>query len=287
MEYTHYFSELRLDDKLVDDARRIIDTADITLCGWDGEGFPVVSDDLICFNGDASSDDDGETFSVSRLDGKTSGFCKTGRRPYDDVVVAILIAAVEDAAPGFESISSDGSLLEWLWGLDLYENACGKISDETAGKLGTMLRLPRTSLFSNKICCRDDIFRAQCLFGIDIDLSFSIISMCNAVNFDSKIVSYDVREYWNCLGMGKVVFDPDVSVTDRESGRAMQRLTKDLHKIWVNYAAKIKDELLELPPAGDFEELRKRMEYVARKTNVENAIDALLSGVPADDIVAG
>lgn len=56
--------------------------------GW-GENEPQIDENAICFNGDASKEEDFETFAV-RVGDKGFKCCKTGRMPYD-VYVACLI----------------------------------------------------------------------------------------------------------------------------------------------------------------------------------------------------
>ena len=58
--------------------------------GW-GENEPKIDEDIICFNGDASKEEDFETFAV-RVGDNGFNCCKTGRMPYDvHVCVACLI----------------------------------------------------------------------------------------------------------------------------------------------------------------------------------------------------
>lgn len=69
----------------------------------DQERAPQIDDDAIRFNG--VGEDGHETFMVCNSP-SAFDFCKTARKPYDDVVVAVLMAA-ETLLPGFEW-SSDG-----------------------------------------------------------------------------------------------------------------------------------------------------------------------------------
>ena len=58
--------------------------------GW-GENEPQIDENTICFNGDASKEEDFETFAV-RVGDNGFNCCKTGRMPYDvHVCVAWLI----------------------------------------------------------------------------------------------------------------------------------------------------------------------------------------------------
>jgi hypothetical protein len=197
-----------------------------------------------------------------------------------------LISAVANKAPGYENIASNGSLLEWLSGLKLYEKACGEISDDTARALSQILRPPRNNICKVDIKCRNDIFQARGLTDLGIDLEFSLYSMCHSVNMEQKVISVDICRYWNHLGMGKIVFDPITSMLDDKTIKNTIKTTKDLHKIWISYSEKLKSEFGQKPAGSGFETLLSRMDYVAEKTNVESAIDALLHGVPAEDIIA-
>ena len=58
--------------------------------GW-GENAPQIDENVICFNGDASKNEDYETF-VVKVGDEGFNFCKTARQPYDVYVcVACLI----------------------------------------------------------------------------------------------------------------------------------------------------------------------------------------------------
>jgi hypothetical protein len=94
---------------------------------------PDILDDEILLNG--SGDDGHETFYLTRnvqeapdyRKGEPDfNFCKTARKPYDDVVVAILIAT-RDIAPDAISWRSDGFLEEHADGLALL-NSCTKLA---------------------------------------------------------------------------------------------------------------------------------------------------------------
>jgi hypothetical protein len=53
-------------------------------------------------------------------------FCKTGRKPYDEVVTACLLVARDHFPPSMLSISSDGSWDDWMGGAKLYTAVLGK-----------------------------------------------------------------------------------------------------------------------------------------------------------------
>jgi len=96
MGYTHYwtvsrpFTDAEWTSVLVSVKTAISRGKDagIEVAGWDGEGKPQVDAEKISLNGKA--DDSFETFTIERS-ASNFEFCKTGRRDYDAVVVAILM----------------------------------------------------------------------------------------------------------------------------------------------------------------------------------------------------
>jgi hypothetical protein len=64
----------------------------------------IILDDIICFNG--VEEESHETFVIERVELDSFNFCKTARKPYDDVVVSVL-AHAKAVLPGWK-ISSDG-----------------------------------------------------------------------------------------------------------------------------------------------------------------------------------
>lgn len=131
MGYTHYWKSTRpfTDCEwsgFTRTVRSIINHArrdGIGVAGWDGSGPPQIDSEAVRFNG--RGPDDFETFSIHRAL-QDFEFCKTGRRPYDAVAVAVLIAAARHN-PGF-SWSSDGSAEygDFDAGTDLYNRATAK-----------------------------------------------------------------------------------------------------------------------------------------------------------------
>jgi len=125
MGYTHYwtpkaentkkefkeFSEAC--KKLHDNLPETTDTAGgyskadpLEIRGGIGEGEPAFTADVVWFNGNAERDLDHETFGISRTNTDNLwNFCKTARKPYDLLVVACLLAAVDILDYSF---SSDG-----------------------------------------------------------------------------------------------------------------------------------------------------------------------------------
>lgn len=129
MGYSHYYStDKRTDDiftALAYDTRRIIDAAqkgEILLGDWEGKGDPIVTDTEIAFNG--LGDDLGyETFQIAKGEWGQH-FCKTAERPYDAVVVAVLLRyafLLRDGAV----LHSDGDYAQWQAGARLYEAVFG------------------------------------------------------------------------------------------------------------------------------------------------------------------
>ncbi len=91
MGYTHYHSALsrELEEDEIVRIKNMIFLSEVKICGGDGEGEPEVHSQSVWLNGeDNDNDDSHETFAVNLND---SGFCKTAYKPYDEVVVAILL----------------------------------------------------------------------------------------------------------------------------------------------------------------------------------------------------
>jgi hypothetical protein len=112
--------------------------------GSDGKGDPIVTDELVSFNGDAtfagdSGDGDDvdmshETFHLPRVYepqdwqrpddcGRYFDFCKTARKPYDLAVTAALIT-LRHHFPEV-GVSSDGVAADWTAGLALCRSVLG------------------------------------------------------------------------------------------------------------------------------------------------------------------
>lgn len=93
---------------------------------YDVNRIPVVNDTEIRFNGYA--DEGHETFYIGR-DADDYSFCKTARKPYDTVVVAML-QLLGVYAPGFDW-RSEGDEADLADGLALYNAATGANWDYT------------------------------------------------------------------------------------------------------------------------------------------------------------
>jgi len=132
MGYTHYWTVPRTDcdyaeawPVILDDTRLIIDAVRATgvvIAGPDGYRRPILDPvEGIAFNGDATTDLDYETFvrlpPVTADRPSVAGFCKTGQRPYDLAVAAVLLRC-RLLLPTVFLIRSDGNWDgEWARGV--------------------------------------------------------------------------------------------------------------------------------------------------------------------------
>ena len=130
MSYAHYWSDntwrepisataLRVIKKLSTEAFR----AGIIQRGHDDPRPPMVTATELRFNGVGGRGH--ETF-LFQTDGPDPfGFCKTARKPYDDLVMRILLV-LGSHRPGFE-ITSDGAFdHEWIEALDWFNQTVGR-----------------------------------------------------------------------------------------------------------------------------------------------------------------
>lgn len=128
MGYTRYFKDVRTNDGVARDVRKIFQKArerGIVLRGPMGTGEPIISHDEIVFNGNKSTGDDYETFDLHNdesLHQERPAFCKTARKPYDAVVVAVLLSA---HSHGLGMFRSDGFYNDeqTIAGIELFEKA--------------------------------------------------------------------------------------------------------------------------------------------------------------------
>lgn len=141
MGYTHYHRDLTPDAQLAEAARKIVEASDVPIFGGDGEGEPVIEDDIISLNGNAATEEDHETFYVIPDSG--FAFCKTVKKPYDEVVTAILIYAILNGTQGAENIRSDGDVVDWIDGIHLYEKCYGRMDDEQFVRLVDAIGEPK------------------------------------------------------------------------------------------------------------------------------------------------
>jgi len=124
MGYTHYFGPMDLTENQFEKIRmasvRVVELAVVDLglslaIERDDDGPPELSKERIRFNG--VGDGGHETFI---LEPRGNEFCKTARKPYDIVVIAILCLLHHY---GGTSVRSDGSPSEWADGLALAQRA--------------------------------------------------------------------------------------------------------------------------------------------------------------------
>lgn len=130
MGYTHYFKMLdnatpEMYKAFSDEAHEILRTAEINkgIQLADGMGEELTAwqadDERVMFNG--FGDDAHETF-LWTPNSTGFNFCKTAQKPYDVVVVAVLIALGRAYGDAVE-ISSDGEYADWTDGAALYQMA--------------------------------------------------------------------------------------------------------------------------------------------------------------------
>lgn len=104
----------------------------IILAGGDGAGKPEFTEDLIMFNGDATTGMEHETFEIERVcenacigeKGLVFKFCKTNRKPFD-LMVKISMLRLKYYFPVSE-ISCDGGAADWKEAKIIYKKAFGE-----------------------------------------------------------------------------------------------------------------------------------------------------------------
>jgi len=134
MGYTHYWRQPETVDadkfaaftKKVAMIIRVADDAGIPLGDVMGQGSPDLSATMVSFNGFAQFGN--ESFVLEN--GEEFSFCKTGQRPYDAVVTAVLICLKKEFGSAFQ-VSSDGSWLDWTEGRNLYAETFGEEAQES------------------------------------------------------------------------------------------------------------------------------------------------------------
>ncbi len=138
MGFTHYFRRPKPLAKktfklFVADVRKLVKaSAEKGVYLADGGGtvgtVPQVDNTIVAFNGMDYSDKGGEDGSHETLhipQGGSDGFnfCKTAQKPYDLVVIAVLIA-LKKHFPSIE-LSSDGDQDDWEEGIEFCQNTLG------------------------------------------------------------------------------------------------------------------------------------------------------------------
>lgn len=186
MGYSHYYTRIQAVkikkaewDALLDDVRKIeyAVSLKIPLVGLDDLPGISISNRQIFFNG--HSPDDFETFVLTRnpksrsFDGEGEAFdcCKTGHRPYDVVVCAVLLAVKDRLGAAFK-IESDGGVSDWEDALRLATNALDrdlplrKISEFDEDESGELERIEkelnyRAAIFAEKDALNESLPDAQ------------------------------------------------------------------------------------------------------------------------------
>jgi hypothetical protein len=137
MGYTHYwYQDPKLDaDKFAAaslDIAKVIEKSEASLAGNMGDAgtTPNIGPEIIALNG--VEDEAHETFMIeptakkqeweSDEDPKVFSFCKTARKPYDEVVTASLAVLKHHLGDALR-VSSDGDFDEWSEGLALAKAA--------------------------------------------------------------------------------------------------------------------------------------------------------------------
>lgn len=130
MGYTHYWTDNGTNQAVPTPALRIIKTvtdrayrAGIVQRGCDDRRPPLGTAQEIRFNGVGELGH--ETFFFHTDSPDPFGFCKTACKPYDDVVMRVLLI-LACYRPGFE-LSSDGAFdHEWIEALDWFNQTVGR-----------------------------------------------------------------------------------------------------------------------------------------------------------------
>lgn len=94
----------------------------IYLAGGNGEGEPIFTKDLICFNG--KDDEAHETFAIRQKGNDSFEFCKTNRKPYDFMVCVSLLRLKHHFPES--NISSDGGAKDWAPAKKFYKKVFGE-----------------------------------------------------------------------------------------------------------------------------------------------------------------
>lgn len=131
MGYTHYWRHGNIPAEkffaLAQDAKAIIAQTSVSITGPEGSGKPEFGEGRFGLNGDEAKEEDYESFDFEAY-GDGFAFCKTGEKPYDEAVTAILIRAKVHLGDAIE-ISSDGTWEEWQAGAALREGLFGSAAN--------------------------------------------------------------------------------------------------------------------------------------------------------------
>lgn len=138
MGYTHYFFKKDFDNNIKftkeeiaefsKDIQKILDHTSVNIKGPQGNGKPIIKEDVVAFNG--AYDESYESFVIT-VDDQHFGFCKTARKPYDVVVIASIIALKKAVGDKIEAGSDGNTRGSFEKGIELFKEAVG---DESAIK---------------------------------------------------------------------------------------------------------------------------------------------------------
>lgn len=113
MGYTRYWdTKNKINNKtwkeFTDFVKKAIELSGVIIKDGHGENEPIIDENIVLFNGDASTEDEHESFVIERNGNneESFAFCKTARKPYDVVVAACLKKALELNIVA--NVSSDG-----------------------------------------------------------------------------------------------------------------------------------------------------------------------------------
>ncbi|WP_053958358.1 hypothetical protein [Sulfobacillus thermosulfidooxidans] len=135
MGYTHYWDRPPSIDPvayghMITDAQRILAACvaqGIAVAGWDGTGSLTCTPDELAFNGNREAGEHDETFRFDRESPDPFSCCKTGHRPYDLAVTAMLVA-IKHHIPEVH-VHSDGTSSDWDAARNLCQAVCGYGAD--------------------------------------------------------------------------------------------------------------------------------------------------------------
>jgi hypothetical protein len=124
MGYTHYWDNPGFTDEQWKAARlhaaKILPASSIPVqFEYDDDQLPLFNDNLIRFNG--VEGDGHETFYLEKTPSRSFGFCKTAQKPYDEIVVAMLVMLSEVNLKF--TWSSDGDAADHVDGIELFQRA--------------------------------------------------------------------------------------------------------------------------------------------------------------------
>ena len=116
MGYTHYFQLHNQPSEegwtnFIKGVRQLLEQA------WDIDTEGEINDEVVVLNGIGAESH--ETFFLSKTNNKWE-FCKTARKPYDNVITSILILAKYLFPTMY--LESDGNWEEWVEGRELFES---------------------------------------------------------------------------------------------------------------------------------------------------------------------